>query len=177
VTQAATWLRGVLLRYRVRPEAADEVLRHCDVTILDPDSVSGGGVVNYTARPDYWLVTLYSAQHEAAVHEAAHVWWFLHQTDAWVAYIIDQYFIQGDLRHRPRFRKVRQACWEGVHGGPTGKGVYWADYAGRYDDRECFAGLASLIMGDVLMLPPGLRELYERMFRPAERIYMPMVWG
>ena len=120
---AAAWLHSILLRYRVRPEAADEILAHCDVTILDPNSAMGGGIVNYTPRPDYWHVVLNTAQHEAALHEAAHVWWFLHQTDAWVQQIIDQYFIQAELRHRPRFRKVRQACWEGVHGGPTGMGV------------------------------------------------------
>jgi len=175
---AASWLRGVLLKYRVRPEAADEVLRHCDVTILDPDSVQGGGIVNYTARPDYWLVTLYSSQHEAAVHEAAHVWWFLHQNNDLVAMLIDQYHVQGDLRHMPRFRTVRQACYEGIHGNGQGFGGYWVGLPyNRWNADEMFAGMCSLIMGDMEMLPHAMRGLFEGLFEPRQVIHLPLLFG
>jgi len=40
-----------------------------------------------------------------------------------------------------------------------------------------FAGLASLIMGDVSLLPGGLRWLYERMFEKRESVYLPVVHG
>ncbi len=167
-------------KYRVRPEAADEILRHCDVTVLDADSVMGGGVVQYTDRPDRWHIVLSTAQHEAAVHEASHIWWFLHQNNDLVAHIIDQYHIQGDLRHKPRYKAVRQACYEGIHGNEAGWPGYWVGPPyNRWNADEMYAGLASLIMGDVLMLPPQLRTLYEGLFWPREtpRVYMPMVWG
>lgn len=174
---ARAFAADVMARYRVRPEQAADILAHCDVTVLDPDSVTGGGIVNYTDRPDYWHVVLSTAQHEACLHEMAHVWWFLEQNDHLVAMLIDQYFIQASLRHRPRFKRVRQACWEAVYGGPSGKGWAWADYAGRYDDRELYAGMASLIMGDVEMLPHAMRGLFEGLFEPRQTIWFPMVWA
>lgn len=176
---ARAFAADVMRRYRVRPEEAERILAHCDVTIIDPDSVQGGGMVQYTTRPDYWHVVLYSAQHEACLHEMAHVHYFLRQTDAMVAMLIDQYFIQASLRHRPRFKRVRQACWEAVYGGPSGKGWAWADYAGRYDDRELYAGMASLVMGDMWQLPYGLRVILETTFLPREvhTTRLPIVFG
>lgn len=174
---ARTWFRDVLRRYNVRPEAAERILAHCDVTILDPASVTGGGVVQYTDRPDYWHVVLYSAQHEACLHEMAHVWWFLFQTDAMVAMLIDQYFIQGDQRDKPRFRKVRQACWEGIHGNGVWPGYWVGPPYNRWNADEMYAGMCSLIMGDTDMLPHAMRPLFDGLFLPRHTIYMPMVWA
>lgn len=175
---ARAFAAEVLARYNVRPEAAAAILAHCDVTVLDPDSVQGGGIVNYTDRPNYWHVVLYSAQHEACLHEMAHVWWFCSQNDHLVAMLIDQYFIQASLRHRPRFKRVRQACYEGIHGNGQGFDGYWVGPPyNRWNADEMHAGMCSLIMGDTDMLPHAMRPLFERLFLPRQIIYMPMVWA
>lgn len=178
MTDAHAFAADVMRRYRVRPEAAERILAHCDVTVLNPDSVQGGGMVQYTTRPDYWHVVLHTRQDEACLHEMAHVWWFLHQTDAMVAMLIDQYHVQGDLRHMPRFRRVRQACYEGIHGNGQGFDGYWVGPPyNRWNADEMFAGMASLIMGDVEMLPHAMRGLFEGLFLPRQTIWFPMVWA
>jgi len=175
---ASAWLREVLLRYRVRREAADAILSHADVTILEPDSVTGGGMVQYTDRPDYWHIVLGTRQEEAALHEAAHVWWWLWQDDARTAMLIDQYHVQGDLRHMPRFRTVRQACYEGIHGNGQGFGGYWVGLPyNRWNADEMFAGMCSLIMGDMEMLPHAMRGLFEGLFEPRQVIHLPLLFG
>lgn len=175
---ARTWVRDVLLRYRCRPDAAAEILAHCDVTILDPANVTGGGVVQYTDRPDYWHVVLQGVEHEACLHEMAHVHWYLTQDDHTTAMLIDQYHIQAQLRHKPRFRRVRQACYEGIHGNGQGFDGYWVGPPyNRWNADEMHAGMCSLIMGDTDMLPHAMRPLFERLFLPRQIIYMPMVWA
>ena len=93
-----SFARDVLRRYRVRPDAAERILAHADITILEPDSVRGGGVVQYTDRPDYWHIVLGTRQEEAALHEAAHVWWWLWQDDArtWLRSVLLRYRVRPE---------------------------------------------------------------------------------
>jgi len=170
-----SWLRDVLLRYRYRPEAADAVLAHCDVEVRDPHSDTGGGVV-YPDGPQRWRIVLYTAQHEAAVHEAAHVWWFLFQTDAMSAYLIDMMIAQSDLAHRPRWRPFRELMRTYRYGDGVWPGM-WVQAAGRWNHDEIWAGGASYSMGDVTLYPPMARRLYERMFEPREATWLPLVTG
>jgi len=177
---AAAWLHAVLLRYRVRPEAAAEILAHCDVEVHDWSSTRGGGIM-YQTGPHRWLIVLYTAQDEAALHEAAHVHYELIQTDDWIARFRGEYFHQADLAHHARFKRVRQACHEGVYGDGKGfAGYRTASVSNPWYTTEMYAGLVSLVMGQVDQMPPPLRAFYDRpgcIYQPREMIYMPMMWG
>ncbi len=176
-----SFARDVLRRYRVRPEAAERILAHCDVTVLNPDSVQGGGMVQYTTRPDYWHVVLHTRQEEAALHEAAHVHYELIQTDAWIAAFRGEYFYQADMVHKPRFRLVRQACHEGVYGNDQGfPGYRTGNLSNPWYTTEMYAGLISLVMGHVEWMPPRLRKFFDRpgcFYQAYERVMLPVVFG
>jgi len=144
------------------------------VAVQDWDLTSGGGTVLYSERPDFWHVLLYTAQEEAAVHEAAHVWWYLWQNDERTAWLIREYLRQAELVHSGEYGRVRRICHEGVYGNDRGFKGYWLDAPyNRWNADEMFAGLASGIMGDVALLPPELREIYGHMFEPGEMVYIP----
>ena len=109
MTDTRAWLANTLQARNFRAEVIAAILSHADVEIRDWDSVSGGGTV-LAAGPSRWRIVLATVQHEAACHEAAHVWWFLSQNDALVARLIAAMLHQADLVHRPRFRMIRELC-------------------------------------------------------------------
>lgn len=172
---AHAFAADVMRRYRVRPEAIDAILAASDWEIHDPNSVSGGGTV-YPAGPNRWRVVLYTAQEEACLHEAAHVWLYLNCTNELVAMLIDMMFIESDKRHMPRWKPFRELMatyrWGDGNGWP---GMWLGEPYNRWNEHELWAGGASFSMGDVTQYPPTARRLYERMFEPRETVHLPLV--
>lgn len=149
----------VLERYGFTPEASAWLRREIPVQVDDAKGQSGGGFW----APEQRLVRLFTAQHEAAVHELAHAWWHFRRSGQ------EQALMAAVKRaaHEPdpRFQRVRILAHGYVYGIPA---TGWPGLAMDGNDWEMFAGLASGTMGDLSLMPPYLRQFYQGLFRLPE---------
>lgn len=146
----------VLERYGFTPEASTWLRREIPVQVDDAKGQGGGGFW----IPEQRLVRLFTAQHEAAVHELAHAWWHFRRRGQ------EQALMSAVKRaaHEPdpRFRRVRDLAHGYVFGIPA---TGWPGLMVDGNDWEMFAGLASGTMGDMRLMPPYLRVFYRGLFR------------
>jgi len=151
-----SFVAEVMERYGFTPEAARWIRREIPVQVDDASSTGGGG---------YWipqqrLVRLFSAQHEAAVHELAHAWWHFRRLGQEKALM--QAVVRAAHEPDPRYRRVRDLAHGYVY-GIAAQG--WPGLLVDSNDWEMFAGLASGTMGDMNLMPPYLRVFYQGLFR------------
>jgi hypothetical protein len=111
-------------------------------------------------QPDGRLVRLFSAQHEAAVHELAHAWWH-YRREARKDEMIEA-TVRLSADPDPRFATMQRLAYGYVHGIPEQP---WEGLLVTRNDWEMFAGLSSGSMGDMRLLPPYVRELYRGLFK------------
>lgn len=167
----------ILRQCAFRSSAADQIMAHSTFAIRDLNSAAGGGTVLPAGR-QRWDVKLDSVQHEACVHECAHVWWFLNQDDESTKTLITQVEMQADLAHLPGYERVRNLCKTYIYGDGSGfPGMWVGEPYNRWNADEIFAGLASGTMGDLSLFPPGLQAIYGGMLRRNEQIWLPTLFG
>lgn len=117
-------------------------------------------------------------EHEAAIHEAAHIWYYLYQNDALAAMLIDMMMVESERTHMARWKAFRQLMATYRWGDGQGWSGMWVESAHRFNHDEIWAGGASFSMGDMMKYPPMVRRIYERMFLPREvAAYLPLVMG
>lgn len=136
--------------------AAQDWLRaNVNLRVDDLSSTRGGGYWQPATRE----VRLFSAQHEAAVHELAHAWWHYRREP------LKNDMIEATVRlsdeKNPLYRDTARLAFGYVHGIPEQN---WPGMLVDRNDWEMFAGLASGTMGDMSKLPPYARKLYEGLF-------------
>jgi len=153
------FVREVLRRYGFTPEAEGWLRREIPVQVDDPTSTSGGGYW----LPSQRLVRLFSAQHEAAVHELAHAWWHFRRAGREQALM--QAVVRAAHEPDPTYVRVRDLAHGYVYGIPA---QGWPGLLVQSNDWEMFAGLASGTMGDMRLMPPYLRVFYQGLFRLPE---------
>jgi len=150
-----------------RPEAIDW-LRRWGVTIQvrDGRSKSGGGYW----WPDKKLVDLFTAQEEAAIHEVAHAWWHPRRVEGTNAARMIVATVKLSEESDPRYERARTIAGYYVYGIPGQKdansetGWWMGQLVNQGNDWECYAGLASAVMGDLSLLPPYVATFYEELF-------------
>jgi hypothetical protein len=154
--EAMDWLLGWGLRIQVR----------------DPRSKSGGGFW----WPDQKLVDLFTAQEEAAIHEIAHAWWHPRRLEGTSAAEMIVATVKLSEEKDRRYARAAQIANYYVYGIPSQHdansptGWWMGQLVGQGNDWECYAGLASAVMGDVGLLPPHVRRFYTELFDdPTER--------
>ena len=144
---------------------ARQALVNIVVEIQDLNSTSGGG----GWFPDQRRILLNGVQDEACIHELSHAW-----ADETGFYTdphpedrrrnARNFAFRDSVEHAanetdPAFRRVSFLCWEYTYGNPT------TGFPGMGEaDWERFAGLASGVMADIRLMPPGLRHWYEPLF-------------
>lgn len=153
----ASWAvaKYVMKNYHFTTEAQEWIESNVKVQVDDFNSKRGGG---------YWIpaqnkVHLFSAQHEAAVHELAHSWWHYRRHGREDEMI--EAVVRLSAERDPQYRVMAKLAFGYVHGIPEQK---WAGMLVERNDWEMFAGLASGTMGDMRMLPPYVRRLYQGLF-------------
>ena len=119
-------------------------------------------------------MVLYTAQHEAAVHEAAHVWYTLNQDDALTDAMVNMMLSQSDRVALPHWQPFRRLMNVYRYGQGDWPGM-WVQSANRWNHDEIWAGGASFSMGVLRQYPVMARRLYERMFEPANWTLLPLV--
>lgn len=172
MTTDADWLLDVLGRYHVRRPALRLLRRRTRVTIHNRASTSGGGLCHYAWPPSLTWIELWTAQHEAAVHEAAHAWWWEmyvrnRAVHAWRADVLVAAFLRESEAPRDEYADVRRLCATLRAQPGMREGDGWNHY-------EIFASIASGVMGDLDRLPPSLRGTYTPLFG-VERVYLPVL--
>jgi len=150
------FLGTILGRYHFTSEAGQWLRRQITLQIDDPGSERGGGYW----IPDRQVVRLFTAQHEAAVHELAHAWW--HTRRAGQEQALMDAVVRAAGEPDPRYRRVQRLAHGYVYGTAHDG---WPGLMVERNDWEMFAGLASGIMGDTRLLPPYLRPFYRGLFR------------
>lgn len=125
---------------------------------LRVDDLAGMGGGGYWA-PASREVRLFSAQHEAAVHELAHAWWH-YRREARKDEMIEA-TVRLSAEPDPRYAELAKLAFGYVHGIPEQP---WEGLLVTRNDWEMFAGLASGTMGDMRKLPAYVRELYSGLF-------------
>jgi hypothetical protein len=163
-SQEAAWAFAdeVMREHHFTPGAQKWLRANANLRVDDLTSRSGGGYWQPATRE----VRLFTAQHEAAVHELAHAWWHDRREP-----LKDQ-MIEATIRLSdepdPRYRDTMKLAYGYIHGIPE---QGWAGMLVDRNDWEMFAGLASGTMGDISKLPPYVRKLYEGLFEmPPERM-------
>src|SRR5262245_2032947 len=153
-----------------RPEAMEWLRRWgVRIQVRDPRTTSGGGFW----WPDRKLVDLFTAQEEAAIHEIAHAWWHPRRLEGTNAAEMIVATVKLAEERDPRYERAPQIANYYVYGiqaprdehSPTGGGL--GQLGGQGDDWECYAGLASAVMGDVRLPPPYVRRFYAELFDAA----------
>lgn len=145
-----------VMREHYFTEGAQDWLRQSvHLRVDNLHTTTGGG---------YWQpanaeVRLFTAQHEAAVHELAHAWWHYRREP------LKDKMIEATVRlsaeKDPRYADMAGLAFGYVHGIPAQN---WAGMLVDRNDWEMFAGLASGSMGDMRKLPPYVRRLYDGLF-------------
>ena len=129
---------------------------------LRVDTLEGDGGGGYW-KPSLRLARLFTAQHEAAVHELAHAWWHYRRES------LKDEMIEATVRlseeRDPRYSAMQRLAYGYIHGIPEQP---WEGLYVTRNDWEMFAGLASGTMGDMGLLPPYVRRLYEGLFVQEE---------
>lgn len=157
----AAWafVADVMDRHHFTSGARRWLRDNVNLRVDDMASTSGGG---------YWMpqtreVRLFTAQHEAAVHELAHAWWHDRR------HPLKEEMIEATVRlsaeQDPRYAATTKLAHDYVHGIPEQN---WAGMLVERNDWEMFAGLASGTMGDMSKLPPYVRKLYAGLFEMPE---------
>jgi hypothetical protein len=137
-------------------EGAQAWLRaNVNLRVDDMSSTRGGG---------YWMpstreVRLFTAQHEAAVHELAHAWW--HDRRHGHEDEMIEAVVRLSAEKNPQYADTAKLAFGYVHGIPEQN---WAGMLVERNDWEMFAGLASGTMGDMTKLPAYVRKMYEGLF-------------
>jgi hypothetical protein len=153
-----------------RPEAVDW-LRSWGVQIQVRDGQSKGGGGFWW--PDKKLVDLFTAQEEAAIHEVAHAWWHPRRLEGTNAAEMIVATVKLSEETDPRYVRARQIAHYYVYGIPTQRdahsptGWWMGQLVGQGNDWECFAGLASAVMGNLALLPSYVAKFYAGLFDAA----------
>ena len=126
-----------------------------NLRVDDLSSEGGGGYWAPASRE----VRLFSAQHEAAVHELAHAWWHYRRETRKDEMI--EATVRLSAEPDSRYAELAKLAFGYVHGIPEQP---WEGLLVTRNDWEMFAGLASGTMGDMRKLPPYVRELYSGLF-------------
>lgn len=150
----------VMRTYHFTPEAQAWLRANVNLRVDDMSGTSGGGYWTPNTRE----VLLFTAQHEAAVHELAHAWWH-DRRHAHKDKMIEATVRLSEERD-PQYSATAKLAYDYVHGIPEQN---WAGMLVERNDWEMFAGLASGTMGDMRLLPPYVRELYAGLFTMPER--------
>jgi hypothetical protein len=151
---------GVMSEHHFTPNARRWLRANVDLRIDDMASTRGGGYW----RPTIRQVHLFTAQHEAAVHELAHAWW--HDRRVGRADEMIEAVVRLSAEKAPEYSAAARLAHDYVHGIPAQN---WAGMLVERNDWEMFAGLASGTMGDMSKLPPYVRPLYDGLFEmPGE---------
>ncbi len=156
-TSDAEWafVDAVMTAHHFTPGAQAWLHSNINLKVDDLASTRGGG---------YWApanreVRLFTAQHEAAVHELAHAWWHDRRRGR------EDDMIEATVRlsdeKDPRFADAARLAFGYVHGIPEQN---WHGMLVDRNDWEMFAGLASGTMGDMRKLPSYMRRLYDGLF-------------
>ena len=109
-----------------------------NLRVDDMGSTRGGGYWMPSARE----VRLFTAQHEAAVHELAHAWW--HDRRHGQEEVMMEAVVRLSAERDPRYAETAKLAFGYVHGIPEQN---WAGMLVERNDWEMFAGLASGTMG------------------------------
>ncbi len=153
----AAWVFAgeVIRQHHFTPEAQEWLRANVNLRVDDYGSTRGGG---------YWApatreVRLFTTQHEAAVHELAHAWWHdrRHSLKDQMIAATERLSSERD----PRYSATAKLAYGYAHGIPEKN---WPGMLVDRNDCEMFAGIASGTMGDMSLLPPYARELYEGLF-------------
>jgi hypothetical protein len=136
------------------------------IEVRDPKTKSGGGFW----WPDKKLVDLFTAQEEAAIHEIAHAWWHPRRLEGRSAAEMIVATVKLSEERDARYARAAQIANYYVYGIPTQKdensstGWWLGQIVEQGNDWECYAGLASAVMGDIAKLPPYVRRFYAELF-------------
>ncbi len=154
-SKAWRFLEGVMKAHHFTPEAEEWLRKTVRLRVDDLASTRGGGYWQPAMRE----VRLFTAQHEAAVHELAHAWWHYRRES------LKDEMIEATVRlsaeRDPRYADTARLAFGYVHGIPEQP---WEGLLVTRNDWEMFAGLASGTMGDMSRLPPYVRRLYSGLF-------------
>jgi hypothetical protein len=156
---AWAFVEAVMSRHHFTKGARRWLRENVNLRVDDMASTNGGG---------YWMpqtreVRLFTAQHEAAVHELAHAWW--HDRRHPVKDEMIEATVRLSAEGDPRYKPAAKLAYDYVHGIPEQN---WAGMLVERNDWEMFAGLASGTMGDMSKLPPYARKLYAGLFEMPE---------
>ncbi|HET9495441.1 MAG TPA: hypothetical protein VFR15_14515 [Chloroflexia bacterium] len=145
----------VMREYHFTPLAREWLRANVNLRVDDLGSTRGGGYW----RPNLRQVHLFTAQHEAAVHELAHAWW--HDRRHGREDEMIEAVVRLSVEKAPQYSATARLAHDYVHGIPEQN---WAGMLVERNDWEMFAGLASGTMGDMSVLPPYVRRMYEGLF-------------
>ena len=145
----------VMREHHFTPGARQWLRANVNLQVDDLTGTRGGG---YWA-PDRRGVRLFTAQHEAAVHELSHAWW--HDRRHPLKDEMIEATVRLSAEQDPKYADAAKLAFGYVHGIPEQN---WAGMLVDRNDWEMFAGLASGTMGDLGKLPPYVRKLYEGLF-------------
>jgi hypothetical protein len=146
---------AVMAEHNFTDEARRWLRENVRLRVDDFSNTRGGGYWQPATRE----VRLFTAQHEAAVHELAHAWWHDRR------HALKDEMIEATIRLSeepdPAYRVMANLAHGYIHGIPAQN---WPGMLVDRNDWEMFAGLASGSMGDMRLLPPYVRRLYEGLF-------------
>jgi hypothetical protein len=149
------FIEEVMRQYHFTLGAQGWLHSNINLRVDDMSSTRGGG---------YWMpatrqVHLFTAQHEAAVHELSHAWWHdrRHGREDEMIEAVVRLSAEKDAR----YADTAKLAFDYVHGIPAQN---WAGMLVERNDWEMFAGLASGTMGDMRKVPPYVRKLYDGLF-------------
>lgn len=155
--QSQEWdfVRAVMRERHFTPEAQDWIEANVNLQVEDLSSTSGGGYWNPSSRE----VHLFTAQHEAAVHDLAHAWWHYRREKGKEEMI--EATVRLSAEQDSRYGELARLAFGYVHGIPEQP---WEGLLVTRNDWEMFAGIASGTMGDMSKLPQYARRLYSGLF-------------
>jgi hypothetical protein len=160
--QAEAWsfVDRAMREHHFTRQAQEWLHANVSLRVDDMQSTRGGGYW----KPALRQVHLFTAQHEAAVHELAHAWW--HDRRKGREDEMIEAVVRLSEETAPEYRETARLAHDYVHGIPAQN---WAGMLVERNDWEMFAGLASGTMGDMSKLPPYVRRLYDGLFEVAAR--------
>jgi hypothetical protein len=158
----AAWLLvdEVMRAHHFTTGAQEWLHANVNLRVDDMNSTSGGGYW----KPTLGQVHLFTAQHEAAVHELSHAWW--HDRRQGHEDEMIEAVVRLSQETAPQYADTARLAFGYVHGIPEQN---WAGMLVERNDWEMFAGLASGTMGDMTKLPPYVRKMYEELFDMPEQ--------
>lgn len=154
-TEQWQFIERVMAEHHFTQDARQWLRENVRLKVDDLHSTSGGGYWQPSANE----VRLFTAQHEAAVHELAHAWWHYRREPLKDAMI--EATVRLSAEKDPRYSDMAGLAFGYVHGIPAQN---WPGMLVDRNDWEMFAGLASGSMGDMRKLPSYVRRLYAGLF-------------